>query len=125
MSLSSTQLLSIKPSIGRRPVTLTDNAVTKVKHLISEESNSDTLGLRMAVRPGGCSGFSYELFFDSDIESDDIVADFDGLRVMIDRRSAERVQGSVVDYKDGLMEGGFSIENPSETRSCGCGKSFA
>ena len=118
------QLLSIKSSIPPKPIKLTNSAVAKVKALLASEGD-DELGLRVAVRPGGCSGFSYEMFFDADVESEDVVVDFDGLRVLIDEQSVKRITGAVLDYREGLMEAGFSIDNPNVTRSCGCGNSFA
>ena len=118
------QLLTIKSSAPQRPILLTDSAVAKVKTLLASEEDED-LGLRVAVRPGGCSGFSYEMFFDSDVEEEDIVIDFDGLRVLVDPQSAKRMTGATLDYREGLMEAGFSIDNPNVTRSCGCGNSFA
>ena len=118
------QLLTIKSSAPERPLLLTDSAVAKVKSLLATEGEDD-LGLRVAVRPGGCSGFSYEMFFDSDVEEEDTVIDFDGLRVLVDAQSAKRITGATLDYREGLMEAGFSIDNPNVTRSCGCGNSFA
>lgn len=118
------QLLTIKSSAPQRPILLTDSAVAKVKALLASEEDED-LGLRVAVRPGGCSGFSYEMFFDSDVEEEDVVIDFDGLRVLVDPQSAKRITGATLDYREGLMEAGFSIDNPNVTRSCGCGNSFA
>ncbi len=79
----------------------------------------------MAVRPGGCSGFSYEMFFDAEVDSNDIIEEFDDVRVLVDPDSAEMVRGSTLDYKDGLMGAGFAIENPNVTRTCGCGNSFS
>ena len=105
-------------------ITVTDNAAAKVKALIESEGD-DALALRVAVRPGGCSGFSYEMFFDSDIAADDVASDVDGVRVVVDPSSAELLKGAVLDFKDGLQGAGFSIENPNATRSCGCGKSFS
>ena len=118
------QLLTIKSSTPQRPILLTDSAVAKVKALLASEEDDD-LGLRVAVRPGGCSGFSYEMFFDSDVEEEDVVIDFDGLRVLVDAQSVKRITGATLDYREGLMEAGFSIDNPNVTRSCGCGNSFA
>ena len=118
------QLLNIKSSVPPKPLKLTDSAVAKVKSLLASEGD-DELGLRVAVRPGGCSGFSYEMFFDADVEDEDLVIDFDGLRVVVDEQSVKRVTGAVLDYREGLMEAGFSIDNPNVTRSCGCGNSFA
>jgi iron-sulfur cluster assembly accessory protein len=77
------------------------------------------------VRPGGCSGFSYEMFFDTDVTDDDNLSDYEGVRVVVDASSAELLQGATLDYKDGLQGAGFAIENPNAQRSCGCGKSFS
>jgi iron-sulfur cluster insertion protein len=105
-------------------ITLTDSAATKVKDLIDAEGEPG-LALRVAVRPGGCSGFSYEMFFDSDVADDDNLVDQAGVKVVVDPSSAELLQGATLDYKDGLQGAGFAIENPNAQRSCGCGKSFS
>ena len=105
-------------------ITLTDAAATKVKDLIHAEGEPD-LALRVAVRPGGCSGFSYEMFFDTDVADDDNLLDYSGVKVVVDPSSAELLLGATLDYKDGLQGAGFAIENPNATRSCGCGQSFS
>ncbi|HEY4632701.1 MAG TPA: iron-sulfur cluster insertion protein ErpA [Candidatus Limnocylindrales bacterium] len=105
-------------------ITVTDSAAAKVKSLIDAEGDSE-LALRVAVRPGGCSGFSYEMFFDSDIAADDIATDVQGVKVVVDPASADLLQGAVLDFKDGLQGAGFAIDNPNAQRSCGCGKSFS
>ncbi len=119
-----TQLVSIKSARPTPVVTLTDNAAVKIAELIAAEGEPD-LALRMAVRPGGCSGFSYEMFFDAEIDSDDSVTEHGGVKVVVDPESADRLRGSTLDYKDGLMGAGFAVENPNVTRSCGCGNSFS
>ena len=103
---------------------LTDTAVTKVAELIAQEGN-DELALRVAVRPGGCSGFSYEMFFDTDVADDDVTLEKDGVRVVVDPSSAQLLTGATLDYKDGLQQAGFSIDNPNAQRTCGCGQSFS
>lgn len=118
-----TQILSIKSNKPQQVVNLTDQAVGKLRELLEAEGDPD-LALRMAVRPGGCSGFSYEMFFDSEQEDGDLVEQFDGVTVVVDPQSADRLRGSTLDYKDGLMEAGFAIDNPNVTRTCGCGNSF-
>ncbi|MFQ5522675.1 MAG: iron-sulfur cluster insertion protein ErpA [Acidimicrobiia bacterium] len=118
-----TQILTIKSKRPERTVLLTDAAVAKIRELVAAENDPD-LALRMAVRPGGCSGFSYEMYFDSQIDPDDIVEGFEDVRVVVDPQSAEMIRGSTLDYKDGLMGAGFAIENPNVTRTCGCGNSF-
>lgn len=105
-------------------IVLTEAAVTKVGDLIRQEGNPD-LALRVAVRPGGCSGYSYEMFFDSDFAADDIQQSFGGVKVVIDPASASLLIGATLDFKDGLTDAGFSINNPSATRTCGCGQSFS
>ena len=105
-------------------ITLTDAAASKVKDLIEAEGEPD-LALRVAVRPGGCSGFSYEMFFDSDMASDDLTVEHAGVRVVVDPSSAQLLTGATLDYKDGLQQTGFSINNPNAQRTCGCGQSFS
>jgi iron-sulfur cluster insertion protein len=108
-------------------ITLTDKAADKVKELLEAEG-ADDLALRVAVRPGGCSGFSYEMFFDGDIAADDEQAEFgadQSVRVIVDAASAQLLVGATLDYKDGLDQSGFAITNPNATRTCGCGQSFS
>jgi iron-sulfur cluster assembly protein/iron-sulfur cluster insertion protein len=105
-------------------IVLTDTATSKVAELLEQEGNPE-LALRVAVRPGGCSGFSYEMFFDSDIAGDDVTVTFGTVRVVVDPASASLLQGATLDYKDGLQGAGFSINNPNASRTCGCGNSFS
>jgi iron-sulfur cluster assembly protein/iron-sulfur cluster insertion protein len=105
-------------------ITISDSAAAKVAELIAQEGN-DQLALRVAVRPGGCSGFSYEMFFDTEIAEDDITSTFGAVKVVVDPASGQLLTGATLDYKDGLQGAGFSIDNPNATRSCGCGQSFS
>ncbi len=105
-------------------IALTEAATAKVGELIRQEGNPD-LALRVAVRPGGCSGFSYEMFFDTDVASDDILQSFGDVKVVVDPASASLLVGATLDFKDGLTDAGFSINNPNATRTCGCGQSFS
>jgi iron-sulfur cluster assembly protein/iron-sulfur cluster insertion protein len=105
-------------------ITLTETAASKVKDLIEAEGEPE-LALRVAVRPGGCSGFSYEMFFDSEVATDDLTADYNGVQVVVDPSSAQLLTGAVLDYKDGLQQAGFSINNPNAQKTCGCGQSFS
>ncbi len=113
-------------NIGKKPnpVTLTEAAAAKVAQLLAQEEG-EGLALRVAVRPGGCSGYSYEMFFDTEIAADDIVREFGGVQVVVDPTSAELLTGATLDYHDGLQDAGFHIENPNATRTCGCGSSFS
>ena len=94
-------------------ITLTDAAAGKVRELLASEG-ADDLALRVAVRPGGCSGFSYEMFFDGEFASDDQQATFgDAVKVVVDAQSAQLLDGATLDYKDGLEQSGFAITNPN------------
>jgi iron-sulfur cluster assembly accessory protein len=105
-------------------IILTHTASAKVAELLEQEGNPE-LALRVAVRPGGCSGFSYEMFFDSDLADDDLTSTFGPVRVVVDPASASLLQGATLDFKDGLQGAGFSINNPNASRTCGCGNSFS
>ena len=105
-------------------IMVTESAATKVRELLDQEG--EELALRVAVRPGGCSGFSYEMFFDGEVAADDISAtQSNGVKVVVDPTSATMLSGATLDYKDGLQQAGFSIDNPNAQRSCGCGQSFS
>jgi iron-sulfur cluster assembly accessory protein len=122
MSIATTSV-----QIGRRPspVSMTDAAALKVAELLVGEESADSLALRVAVRPGGCSGYSYDMFFDSEIADDDILRSFGEVRLVVDPESADLIKGSTLDYRDGLQGAGFHITNPNATRTCGCGSSFS
>ena len=104
-------------------VTLTEEAKNKVSELLSQET--EDMALCVAVRPGGCSGFSYEMYFDTDKAEDDVEKLFDEVRVVVDPSSAELLVGATLDFKDGLNGAGFAIDNPNAQKTCGCGKSFS
>ena len=105
-------------------IVLSDSATDKVRSLMEQEGVAD-LALRVAVRPGGCSGFSYEMFFDTDVADDDKTLDYSGVKVVVDPSSASLLEGATLDYKDGLQGAGFAIDNPNAQRTCGCGQSFS
>jgi iron-sulfur cluster assembly protein/iron-sulfur cluster insertion protein len=105
-------------------IALTDSATTKVKELMDAEGQPE-LFLRVAVRPGGCSGLSYEMFFDSERAADDIEHAYGEVKVVVDPASAQYLSGASLDYKDGLQDAGFTISNPNAQRTCGCGQSFS
>ncbi len=105
-------------------ITLTDTATTKVSELIAQEGNAELM-LRVAVRPGGCSGFSYEMFFDTERDADDLIAESDGVKVVVDPSSAQLLEGATLDFSDGLQGAGFAINNPNAQKTCGCGQSFS
>ncbi len=107
------------------PITLTTTAATKVAELIAAEGVDEVLALRIAVKSGGCSGFQYDMYFDSEFAADDVVREFDGVKVVVDGASAELLTGATLDFTDGLQGAGFHISNPNATRTCGCGNSFS
>jgi iron-sulfur cluster assembly accessory protein len=104
-------------------LSITDNAAEKVKGLMEQEGEED-LALRVGVRPGGCSGFQYSIYFDDEINDDDEVIEAKGLKVVIDAMSVPYIMGSEFDYVDGLMGAGFAVNNPNVQGGCGCGSSF-
>ena len=104
-------------------VTLTDEAATKIKELMAEEPEGEAGVLRIAVQGGGCSGFEYALGFDSGTQEGDLEVEAYGVPVVVDPLSAPYIQGTEIDFVEGL-QGGFAINNPNVTSSCGCGHSF-
>ena len=107
------------------PITLTAGAVTKVAELIAAAGADEPLALRVAVKSGGCSGFNYDMYFDSELADDDVVNSFGDVKVVVDPASAELLNGSTLDFTDALQGAGFHITNPNATRTCGCGNSFS
>ena len=125
MSTAETSLTKV--SIGtRKPrsIAVSDAAAAKVAALLEAEGNP-ALRLRVAVRPGGCSGYSYEMFFDDEVADDDVELTFGPIGVLIDPASSDLLKGATLEYKDALQGGGFSINNPNASRTCGCGQSFS
>ena len=119
--------MSADISITEAPVTdgiiLTEVAADKVRSLLDAEGRDD-LALRVAVQPGGCSGLRYQLFFDDRSLDGDVVSDFGGVKLAVDRMSAPYVQGATIDFVDSIEKQGFTIDNPNATGSCACGDSF-
>ena len=105
-------------------VTLTDAAVEKVKSLLAQEGRDD-LRLRLGVAPGGCSGLRYQLYFDERTLDGDLVRDFGGVEVVVDRMSAPYLEGATIDFADTIEKQGFTIDNPNAGSSCACGDSFS
>src|SRR5689334_19996883 len=103
-------------------VTLTDSAAEKVSALLSAKQN-DQLALRIFIKSGGCSGFSYGMALDEAKDNDKILEQ-NGVKIVVDEMSGQYLDGAVVDYVDSLMGAGFKIENPNASSTCGCGSSF-
>lgn len=104
-------------------ILLSEAAADKVRSLLDAEGRDD-LSLRVAVQPGGCSGLRYQLFFDDRSLDGDVVKDFDGVGVVVDRMSAPYLMGARIDFVDTIERQGFTIDNPNATGSCACGDSF-
>jgi iron-sulfur cluster assembly accessory protein len=104
-------------------INVSDAAAAKVKSLLEQEGRDD-LQLRIAVQPGGCSGLRYQLFFDERNLDGDVVTDFDGVSVVVDRMSVPYLNGATIDFVDSIEKQGFTIDNPNATGSCACGDSF-
>jgi iron-sulfur cluster assembly protein len=108
---------------GELLVSVTEAAAKKVIELRSREGKADA-NLRLFVKSGGCSGFSYGLAFDDKINDGDKLEDHGGVPVVIDQFSQQYVDGAEIDYVDSLMGSGFAINNPNAVSSCACGSSF-
>lgn len=106
-------------------IVLTDKAVAQVQQFLSQEDvPQDTAGLRVAVMPGGCSGFKYGLMIEEQPAEDDFVIEVKGLRVFVDAFSAQYLNGTTIDYVSNVQGAGFTFNNPNATGGCGCGSSF-
>lgn len=105
-------------------ITFTDKGAEKVSEFLSTQpAATDTSGLRVGVRGGGCSGFQYALAFDTERPGDHVFEDH-GLRLLVDGPSLPYVRGAIVDYVESLQGAGFKVENPNVIAACGCGSSF-
>ena len=112
-----------KTQIRPDAINVSDAAASKVRALLEQEGRDD-LQLRIAVQPGGCSGLRYQLFFDERTLDGDLVTDFDGVAVVVDRMSSPYLNGALIDFVDTIEKQGFTIDNPNATGSCACGDSF-
>jgi len=107
-------------------LTLTEKAASEVKRIIVEQKLDEATNLRVGVAGGGCSGFSYTLGFDQTFDQNvDSKYEHHGVTLVVDKKSALYLDGTTVDFYDGLEKRGFTFENPNATKSCGCGSSFS
>ncbi|WP_342772345.1 iron-sulfur cluster insertion protein ErpA [Nocardioides immobilis] len=122
---TSTATVAAPVIVDRREdqINLSPVAAAKVKSLLEQEGRDD-LSLRISVQPGGCSGLRYQLFFDERSLDGDVVTDFDGVAVVVDRMSVPYLNGAMIDFVDSIEKQGFTIDNPNATGSCACGDSF-
>ena len=114
--------------ISERPtdtlLSITPTAAAKIRELMAEEPDGDTMVLRVAIQGGGCSGFQYGLGFDTEAAEGDRKLSLEGVNVVVDPHSIPYLQGATIDFLTGLQESGFKIDNPNASSSCGCGHSF-
>jgi iron-sulfur cluster insertion protein len=112
------------PSDTATVITVTEKAAHRIRALADREGRPEPI-LRVRVVAGGCSGFSYELGFAERVEADDSVVEVDGVRVLVDPRSAPIVAGSTLEFHDALLGGGLKMLNPQARHECACGESFS
>lgn len=122
-SESTAGLIITDPSQLPPLIHLTPAAVREIQRQLSRQENPE-MGIRLAVKGGGCSGLSYHLEYDLPKERDHRIEQ-DGVRILIDRKSAIYLKGMTVDFHDGLNGRGFKFINPNATNTCGCGESFS
>ena len=118
-----TTTMPAESAVEAHKVVMTDAAAAKA-HALLEQEGRDDLSLRISVQPGGCSGLRYQLFFDDRSLDGDLVTDFAGVNLTVDRMSAPYVEGASIDFVDTIEKQGFTIDNPNATGSCACGDSF-
>ena len=105
-------------------ITITENAVAKIKDILAEENNP-AIKLRVFVQGGGCSGMQYGFTLDETCADDDWDLDLNGIHVLVDSMSGGYLQGAVIDYKEDQYGSSFAIQNPGAVTTCGCGSSFS
>jgi iron-sulfur cluster assembly protein len=104
-------------------IIITEAAANQIKQMMAAEEG-DNLYLRVGIQGGGCSGLSYGMGFDSDVQESDTTFEQNGIGVVVDADSKKALEGTTIDYKQNMMGGGFTIDNPNAIASCGCGSSF-
>jgi iron-sulfur cluster assembly protein len=105
-------------------ISLTERAISEVRRIIDEQKLPDATALRVGVKGGGCSGFSYTLGFDDQVGELDQISEVEGIRVVCDPKSFLYLSGTQVDFEESLMGRGFKFGNPNASKTCGCGESF-
>lgn len=106
-------------------VAITEKAAEKIKYFADKDGIAESIGLRVAVKGGGCSGLTYDLDITGDELESDKVVEQHGVKAMVDKKSYIFLVGTVLDFSDGLNGKGFTFENPNAKKACGCGTSFS
>ncbi len=104
---------------------VTDTAAAEINRLLTDNDLPDTAGVRVGVKGGGCSGFTYSLAFDMKPADGDVILEVNGVRLFCDPKSMLYLNGTVLEYTSGLQGRGFQFQNPNATSTCGCGESFS
>jgi iron-sulfur cluster assembly protein len=105
-------------------VALSETAAREIKRIMDEQGMAENTVIRVGVQGGGCSGFSYSLNWDTATGERDRVQDFFGVKLAVDKKFDPYLDGTVIDFYDGLEKRGFVFNNPNVVKSCGCGSSF-
>ncbi len=106
-------------------ITMSARAIQEVRRILDEQKLPPQTALRVGVKGGGCSGFSYTLGFDDQLNDTDQLNEFEGVRLVCDPKSFLYLSGTEVDFEDNLMGRGFKFGNPNASKTCGCGESFS
>ena len=117
-------MTTIKETVGQSPITITASALKELRAIKEQQNIPDDHGVRVGVKGGGCSGFSYLLGFDVEKEKDNVYS-IDGLKILMEKSHGLYLLGMEVDWVDGLNNRGFSFNNPNAKETCGCGTSFS
>ncbi|WP_139490988.1 HesB/IscA family protein [Brevibacillus dissolubilis] len=104
-------------------ITISEAAQKRVRELLAADNNPNQF-LRVGVRPGGCSGFTYGMGTDENMREGDQVVEYEGFKVVVDEESFKYIKGLEIDFKESMLGGGFTMENPNASATCGCGVSF-
>lgn len=106
-------------------ISITDKAAVELRRILDDQSMPNGTSLRVGVKGGGCSGFSYTLGFDDKVSESDQINHIDGIPVVCDPKSFLYLNGTAIDFEDNLMGRGFKFVNPNAAKTCGCGESFS
>lgn len=109
----------------KKPINISERAVQEIKKVREEQKLPETAALRLGVKGGGCSGFSYFMGFEPNVKADDQAIEFNGLNVVVDPKSLTHISGIELDFNEDVLNRGFVFKNPNAKSSCGCGHSFS
>jgi iron-sulfur cluster assembly protein len=114
-----------KEKVSTTQISVTESALHQIRKIKEESNIPAEYFLRVSVKGGGCSGFTYSLGFDGETDTSDTIIDYNDLKIAVDGKSLFYLSGTELDYSDGLNGKGFTFNNPNASKTCGCGESFA